>query len=149
MKTNLIFAMAALFGLAVSCKKINRPETFVLGQEAFGGVVIQIDANGTHGLVASKTDQVISTAGNNYQESLPIVSAYSEGGTGWRIPTKDELDVLYSMKSELGGLRNWYYWSSTKNGSYPWAKQCGTNSNYPSNFKCPSNSFNVRAVKDF
>ena len=149
MKSKSILALASLLLLAISCKKINRPETFVLGQEAFGGIVIQTDDEGIHGIVAAKTDQVISTAGNNYQESLPIVSAYSEGGTGWSIPTKFELEVLYSMKSELGGLRNWYYWSSTKNGSFPWAKQCGTNPNYPSNYKCPNNSFNIRAVKDF
>lgn len=149
MKTKSIFALALILGLAISCKKINRPDTFVLGREAFGGVVIQLNSEGTHGLVASKADQVISTSGNNYQESLPIISAYSEGGAGWRIPTKDELDIIYSMKNELGGLRNWYYWSSTKNGSFPWAKQCGTNANYPSNYKCPNNCFNVRAVKEF
>ena len=47
MKSKSILALASLFLLAISCKKINRPETFVLGQEAFGGIVIQTDDEGS------------------------------------------------------------------------------------------------------
>ena len=35
-------------------------------------------------------------------------------GTGWRLPTKDELNMLYKNKEEIGGFANNYYWSSTE-----------------------------------
>ena len=40
-------------------------------------------------------------------------------GTGWRLPTKDELDMLYENREEIGGFANNSYWSSTEydNGS--------------------------------
>ena len=40
-------------------------------------------------------------------------------GRGWRLPTKDELNVLYENKDKIGGFSNSLYWSSTehdKNG---------------------------------
>ena len=36
-------------------------------------------------------------------------------GPGWRLPTKDELNMLYENKEEIGGFANNYYWSSTEN----------------------------------
>ena len=35
-------------------------------------------------------------------------------GPGWRLPTKDELDMLYKNKEEIGGFANYFYWSSTE-----------------------------------
>ena len=35
-------------------------------------------------------------------------------GTGWRLPTKDELDMLYENREEIGGFANNYYWSSSE-----------------------------------
>ena len=39
-------------------------------------------------------------------------------GTGWRLPTKDELNMLYENKEEIGGFANLGYWSSTENVNY-------------------------------
>ena len=33
---------------------------------------------------------------------------------GWRLPTKDELNILYENKEKIGGITNGYYWSSTE-----------------------------------
>lgn len=38
-------------------------------------------------------------------------------GDGWRLPTKDELNILYKNKDSIGGFENDYYWSSTPDGS--------------------------------
>lgn len=38
-------------------------------------------------------------------------------GEGWRLPTKDELDVLYGKRDEIGGFAYSYYWSSSEYGS--------------------------------
>ena len=42
-------------------------------------------------------------------------------GPGWRLPTKDELNMLYKNKEEVGGFANYFYWSSTEGGfNYAW-----------------------------
>ena len=35
-------------------------------------------------------------------------------GLGWRLPTKDELNMLYENKEEIGGFADNSYWSSTE-----------------------------------
>ena len=34
-------------------------------------------------------------------------------GDGWRLPTKEELIILYENKDKIGGFAITYYWSST------------------------------------
>ncbi|MDC0100495.1 DUF1566 domain-containing protein [Crocinitomicaceae bacterium] len=46
------------------------------------------------------------------------MSACADLGGGWRLPTKEELNVLYENKDEIGGFANDYYWSSTEDESY-------------------------------
>jgi hypothetical protein len=36
-------------------------------------------------------------------------------GAGWRLPTNDELNILYQNKDKIGGFRDNFYWSSTVN----------------------------------
>ena len=72
--------------ILVSCNKQNK--TYSLGKDAFGGIVIQLDETKQHGLVIAKTDQVTFAMHKNWQDSKAIVEAYSEGGDGWRMPTK-------------------------------------------------------------
>ena len=36
---------------------------------------------------------------------------------GWRLPTKEELNVLYQHKDVVGGFANFFYWSSTEYSS--------------------------------
>ncbi len=51
------------------------------------------------------------------------------GYTDWRLPTREELMVLYNNKEKIGGFKlgetdnnsntyEWYYWSSTYDGAY-------------------------------
>ena len=35
-------------------------------------------------------------------------------GAGWRLPTKDELNMIYKNREEVGGFANGSYWSSTE-----------------------------------
>jgi len=35
-------------------------------------------------------------------------------GRGWRLPTKDELNILCQNKSKIGGFADGFYWSSTE-----------------------------------
>jgi hypothetical protein len=42
-------------------------------------------------------------------------------GDGWRLPTKDELNLIYENKNVVGGVANNYYWSSTEgDDDYAW-----------------------------
>ena len=40
--------------------------------------------------------------------------ACADLGEGWRLPTKDELNVLYENKDEIGGFEGKLYWSSSE-----------------------------------
>lgn len=41
--------------------------------------------------------------------------ACSDLGEGWRLPTKNELNILYQNKEKIGGfISNRVYWSSTE-----------------------------------
>jgi len=141
-----MLSLAVAATLLFSCAKHRQP-TYEVGQEAFGGIVLKLDASGEHGVVVAKEDQVTISTGNNFSESSAIVTAYAEGGKGWRLPTKDELLAIYSMKASLGSFQPWHYWSSTKNGSQNFTVHFGTGA---SNCYCNGNSnFCSRAVKDF
>ena len=43
-------------------------------------------------------------------------------GAEWRLPTKDELNMFYENKEEIGGFANSYYWSSTDGNGQAWVQ---------------------------
>jgi hypothetical protein len=67
-------------------------------------------------------------------------------GEGWRLPTKDELNILYENKEKIGGFSNSLYWSSTEhdNNGIAWF-QFFNNGLQWSNYKL--NILSVRAVR--
>jgi len=66
-------------------------------------------------------------------------------GYGWRLPTKDELNILYENKDKIGGFIDANYWSSTGYGyDNAWAQQFD---NGRQNFSYKFNSNSVRAVR--
>ena len=68
-------------------------------------------------------------------------------GDGWRLPTKNELNVLKENKDEIGSFANNYYWSSTEVGRNDAWKQ-----GFPSGNQTDANKSNwnyVRAVRAF
>ncbi len=72
-------------------------------------------------------------------------------GDGWRLPTKDELNLLYENKEKIGGFARDYYWSSTEYG-FPSAWEQDFNFGFSSgtpyvNFK--ASPVYVRAVRAF
>ena len=53
---------------------------------------------------------------NDLSETMNWTDALNSGnkiGEGWRLPTKDELIILYKNKSKIGRFENNYYWTST------------------------------------
>jgi len=73
-------------------------------------------------------------------------AACTELGEGWRLPTKDELNLLYQNKEKIG--RPWStYWSSTESGVNSAWNQRFTNGEQKYNWGYEFAHCMVRAVK--
>ena len=53
--------------------------------------------------------------GMNWNEAK---EACAKVGDGWRLPTKDELNILYENMDKIGGFTDEEYWSSTEGDFY-------------------------------
>ena len=68
-------------------------------------------------------------------------------GDGWRLPTKDELNLLFYNEDEIGGFTNNFYWSSTeKKVVYAWWQSFRYGTQRSGN---KDNDYDVRAVRAF
>jgi hypothetical protein len=74
-------------------------------------------------------------------------SACAKLGKGWRLPTENELSVMYKYKDRIGGFANKGYWSSTeKNNDIAWGKFFEFGSE---GYDYKDRNYNVRAVRAF
>ena len=73
-----------------------------------GGKVYYVDDSGEHGLEAKAADEINSLS---WSDAVTAASAY---GSGWHLPTKTELKVLYEHRNVVGGFAKDDYWSSTE-----------------------------------
>ena len=155
MKTISLFGVLAVALIFTSCNKKDdvTAVTYELGQEHAGGIVIEIDALGEHGLVAAKVDQVAYVEHINFSASKAQVEAYAAGGSGWRLPTRTELELIYNNRTEFGltGFENRNYWSSTLGTNTAWSQYFGTPGGFTfSPWKQLSNcTLCSRGVKEF
>ena len=92
-----------------------------------GGYVIEVNSDGTHGLVVAMQDQGTS----KWYEANDLLSNASNHDTNgakfkdWRLPTKRELNLMYVVYNNGNGasLNANYYWSSTEfDGNNAWAQ---------------------------
>ena len=146
-----------------SCKKdeikpdattnTNTPASYSVGDALQGGIVFSVDATGQHGLIAATTDQGYhiswATANANCNSYTTATS-----GSGWRLPTKTELELMKTKKTIIGGFLNMNYWSSTKStdGTSAWTLYMGTTTGgiTTTPWKLLSNcTICARAVKEF
>ena len=72
---------------------------------------------------------------------------------GWRLPTIDELNILFKGKDKIGGFKNYDYWSSTESDlqgdlQSVWYRNFGNGYQYKHNFNKLMRLY-VRAVRDF
>jgi serine/threonine protein kinase len=79
-----------------------------IGDTYAGGIIFYLDETGKHGKVCDNYD---------YNQRLDWSNAYIYiEGSGWYLPTKDELKLIYKnlkMKN-LGSFKSSFYWSSTE-----------------------------------
>ena len=88
----------------------NKPgATYVAGDKGpDGGKVYFVDASGEHGLEAQAADEITSLI---WDDAVKAAGAY---GSGWHLPTKSELKMLYEQRTVVGGFAKDDYWSSTE-----------------------------------
>lgn len=117
--------------------------TLKLGDSYQGGIIFYLDATGKHGLIAATTDQsrltpwwngsfvatgatsttdgasnttkIIQAQGNTVSFAAKICRDYRGGGyPDWFLPSKDQLNTLYTQKNIVGGFGDEIYWTSTE-----------------------------------
>ena len=116
-----------------------------------GGYVIEVNSDGTHGLVVAMQDQGYT---NWYEADDALSNASNHDTNGakfkdWRIPTKRELNLMFGVYIGSNGanLNANSYWSSTEDGNdYAWRQGFGDGNQFNLN---KYNSIRVRAVRAF
>ncbi|MGZ4994331.1 MAG: Lcl C-terminal domain-containing protein [Methylobacter sp.] len=73
-----------------------------------------------HGLEAKAADEPDTLT---WSAAMAATRAY---GSGWHLPNKNELNLLYQQKTVVRGFTNDYYWSSSEDGNYDaWLQDFG------------------------
>ena len=72
--------------------------------------------------------------------------ACADLGDGWRLPTKEELNILYENKDKIGGFAGFYWSSSEYDNANAWFQNFYDGNQ---NFPAKGNYFYVRAVRAF
>jgi len=99
--------------------KVEEAKKLEIGlREDLGGYVFYVAPDGLSGLVAATKDQ--STNSVEWVDAYKMVNdpanhdAVGANFLDWRLPTKDELNMMYLKKDAIGGFTDNYYWSSTE-----------------------------------
>jgi len=136
-----------LVGLLVTASVYSQTYNVNTFYAELGGYVIQTD--GTHGVVVAMQDQGVA---NWYDAEAMVNDASKHDSNGakfndWRLPTKDELNLIYKQRRSIGGFIDTYYWSSTEvdNGG-AWDQNFGDGSQ---GVNSKDYTDNVRAVRAF
>lgn len=70
-------------------------------------------------------------------------------GDGWRLPTREELHLMWLHRKNIGGFTDNYYWSSTEYNKYnnnnAWMQYFGNGSQF---YGYKNYKSSVRAVRD-
>jgi hypothetical protein len=118
-----------------------------------GGIVFNVDYSGAHGLEAQPADYT-SQPGDGSDPDEPFyrwehaTTAAGGYGAGWRLPTKNELNLLYQQKAIVAKFfENCCYWSSTVGFEEVWSQSFADGKQYTPSRLTALNR--VRAVRAF
>jgi len=119
------------------------------------GIVFYDKGKNTNGWQYLEAAPVSTEFKSDWKEAVNICKSMSiEGLSGWRLPDKDELNLMYTNLKQkgLGEFNSNWYWSSSQ-GSYGYGswKQNFSNGtqNFDENFNKKTNTSLVRAVRAF
>ena len=112
-----------------------------IGDELNDGIIFHINEDGKSGLIAQKQDLPGKYNWDN------AITACNELGNGYRLPNKEELNLLYQQMHIIGGFANYNYWSSTEyDSNYAWYQSFGYGSQGSYG---KGNTVCVRAIRAF
>lgn len=116
----LIFFLLILFSCSNKIKESNAQKEEGKGELVQGGILVY-EAD-SHGLVVSTSD----LGKQNWANAITACDQLELNGfSDWRLPTKEELDTLYTILklNGKGNFENSSYWSSSEyNSYYAWRK---------------------------
>ena len=92
----------------------------------------------------------LEIAQNDFPRKLywyDIEKALTDLGNGWRLPTKDELNLLYKNKNKIGDVAFIGHWSSTEyDNVYAWGQNIVNGFQFTD---AKDNYYYLRAVRSF
>ena len=121
-----------------------------VGDRGPGGGIVFYDAGSTQTwgryLEAAPTDLACNCT---WSEAFDVMKSYTNGGlSDWRIPTIDELNLLFLNRAFVGGFSNSYYRSSTETtASGAWEREMFTYGKILNGHKL--NNSRVRPIRGF
>ncbi len=106
-------------------------QSYKLGLDSTqGGYIIKLSEDAKHGLICEIQDQGKS----NWDQSKNIISnpvnhsSNATKFTDWRLPTIEELKLIYTFKDKIGNFSPMGYWSSSEvDGENAWIYNFGDN----------------------
>jgi hypothetical protein len=137
----------------IEMKKLLIIPMFFVYYMGMGQTAITIDSASIIGESITIDDIII--AQNDFPNNMNYKNAISTCktlGKGWRLPTKNELNILYQNKNKIGGFANSFYWSSSEdyNGYGANNQACYQNFiNGVLNYRFKHSTAKVRAVRAF
>ena len=125
---------------------VQEPRYYRIGDTGPGGGIVFYN----DGKMAYEVSYVLGCL--KWGEAKKVADGYRGGGfSGWRLPTKEELDLVYQNLRKLGIIKdgNWY-WSSSKGGRFNsemWLQEFS--SGRQSTFSYSNTLASVRAIRSF
>jgi Protein of unknown function (DUF1566) len=117
-----------------------------IGDVYAGGIIFYLDETGRHGMVCAPIDQAVAV---DWAGAISMCKKLKINGfSDWVLPSKDDLDLMYSnlYLNDLGGLSD-YYWSSSENDyNDAWYWRMNFGSPY---YNSKDNIHHVRAIRRF
>ena len=117
-----------------------------------GGYVFWVSPDGKHGLVSETQDQGLAVW-YFAQDLISDPTNHSSIGQkfrDWRLPTKHELNEMYSLSSAIGSFGTNTYWTSIRSGSTTaWRQNFLSGGQFNTTFYTLSDFFYVRSVREF
>jgi hypothetical protein len=119
-------------------------DSLEIGDDYAGGIVFYLDGNGG-GKVCAKSHT--ESAGDWSEAINYAMDLVDSGFDDWYLPTKNELELVYTQIGVLGNFLPSYYWSSSEHsGDLAWS--VGFSSGVP-DYRGKNFSLRVRAVRAF
>jgi hypothetical protein len=113
-----------------------------------GGIIFDLDNTGEHGLIVAQDDLFNGNKTDWANAKILCDSFNIDDYHDWRLPTLDELKLIYEQKDNIAGLKNDLYWSSTELDNIQ-ARLINFSNGYTSYHYNKNRSFYVRAVRNF